>query len=93
MQQVHRILVGSDKVKSETWLKLASDMERATRAAANPLDPSPVPRSEKELLLTESAGKLEQNTTSTEAGLHSEAISQCIPETQANGSYRLMKTR
>jgi hypothetical protein len=46
----------SDKVKSETRFKIASDMERVTRAAADPLNlriPAP-PRSEKELLLTES---------------------------------------
>ncbi len=36
MQQVHRILVGKDKVKIETWFKMASDMERVTRAAADP---------------------------------------------------------
>jgi hypothetical protein len=38
MQQVHRILVGSDKVNSETWFKMASDMERVTRAVADPLN-------------------------------------------------------
>jgi hypothetical protein len=38
MQQVYRILVGSDKVKSETWFKTASDMKRVTRAAADPLN-------------------------------------------------------
>jgi hypothetical protein len=64
MQQVHRIPVGSDKVKSETWFEMASDMERVTRAAADPLN----------LLLTESAN-------GTEAGHHSEGISQRIPET------------
>ena len=47
MQQVHRILVGKDKVKSETWFKMASDMERVTRAAADPLNLRiPVPRLE-----------------------------------------------
>ncbi len=75
MQQVHRILVGKDKVKSKTWFKMASDMERVTRAAA---DPSTVSRSEKEL----SAGKLELNSTGTEAGHHCEGISQRLQETQ-----------
>ncbi len=46
-KQVHRILVGSDKEKSETWFKMASDMERVTRAAADPLNLRiPVPRLE-----------------------------------------------
>jgi hypothetical protein len=38
MQQVHRILVGKDKVRSETWFKMASDIDRETRAAAYPLN-------------------------------------------------------
>jgi hypothetical protein len=47
MQQVHRILVGKDKVKSETWFKMASDIERVTRAAADPLNLRiPAPRLE-----------------------------------------------
>jgi hypothetical protein len=47
MQQVHRILVGSDKVKSETWFKMASDVERVTRAAVDPLNLRiPAPRLE-----------------------------------------------
>jgi hypothetical protein len=47
MQQVHRILVGKDKVKSETWFKMASDMEKVTRAAADPLNLRiPAPRLE-----------------------------------------------
>jgi hypothetical protein len=66
MQQVHRNMVGSDKVKSETWFKTESDMKRVTRAAADPLNLRiPAPRLEvrrnveKELLLKKSAGKLE----------------------------------
>ena len=47
MQQVHRILVGKDKVRSETWFKMASDIERVTRAAADPLNLRiPAPRLE-----------------------------------------------
>ncbi len=40
-------MVGKDKVKSETWFKMASDMERVTRAAADPLNLRiPAPRLE-----------------------------------------------
>jgi hypothetical protein len=38
MQQVHRILSGKDRVKSDNWFKMASDGERVTRAAADPLN-------------------------------------------------------
>jgi hypothetical protein len=38
MQQVHRILSGKDRVKSDTWFKIASGGERVTRAAADPLN-------------------------------------------------------
>lgn len=38
MQQVHRILNGTDKVKSDSWFKMACDGERITRAAADPLN-------------------------------------------------------
>jgi len=47
MQQVHRILSGKDRVKSDTWFKMASDGERVTRAAADPLNLRiPAPRLE-----------------------------------------------
>jgi hypothetical protein len=38
MQQVHRILSRKDRVKRDTWFKMASDGERVTRAAADPLN-------------------------------------------------------
>jgi hypothetical protein len=61
MQQVHRILVGKDKVKSETWFNMASDIEsdQSSSGSTEPKDPGTAPRGEKELFLTKSAGKLE----------------------------------
>ncbi len=37
-QQVHRILSGKDRVKSDTLFKKASDRERVTRGVADPLN-------------------------------------------------------
>ncbi len=92
MQQVHRILVGKDKVKSETWFKMASDIERVTRAAADPLNLRiPAPRLEvrKNFFsqrVPESWTKIPQDLKQATTA---KAL-QRLPEAQANGSFRLM---
>jgi hypothetical protein len=78
--------VGKDKVRSETWFKMASDIERVTRAAADPLNlriPAPRLSVRKNFFsqrVLESWNKIPP------------ALKQatCLPEAQANGSFRLM---
>jgi hypothetical protein len=92
MKQVHRILSGKDRGKSDTWFKMASDGERVTRAAADLLNQW-IPASQLEVKKHFFSQRVPEDWNKIPPVLkNAETATECIPEAQATGSCRLMET-